>query len=53
MVLVKNWQFFHLFIIGKIGQENIFENVLARKKPFQTIKTRILKKGKIGIFQRG
>ena len=24
MVLVKNWQFFHLFIRGKIGQGNLF-----------------------------
>ena len=23
MVLVKNWQFFHRFIIDKIGQENV------------------------------
>ena len=53
MVLVKNWQFFHLFNTGKIGQENIFENILARKKFFQTIKTRILKSGKIGIFLKG
>ena len=53
MVLVKNWQFFYLFNIGKIGQENIFENILARKKLFQTIKTRILKSGNLGFFQRG
>ena len=39
--------------MGKIGQENIFENILARKKLFQTIKTRILKSGKIGIFPKG
>ena len=24
MVLVQNWPFFHLFILGNIGQENVF-----------------------------
>ena len=32
MVLIKNWEFFHLFILGKIGQENVFENSLKNKK---------------------
>ena len=26
MVLVKNWHFFHVFILGKIGQENVFHD---------------------------
>ena len=29
MVLVKNWQ---LFILGEIGQENVFHDTLERKK---------------------
>ena len=45
MVLVKNWQFFHLCIIGKIGQENVFENIL-KKKAFQDYKNKKLKKSK-------
>ena len=32
MLLVKNWQFFYFFNIGKIDQENVFETVLGRKK---------------------
>ena len=27
MVLVKNLNFFHLFILGLIGQENVFVNI--------------------------
>ena len=32
MVLVKRWQFFLLFILGKIGRENVFHDTLKRKK---------------------
>ena len=33
MVLVKNLNFFHLFILGLIGQENVFVNInYSRKK---------------------
>ena len=28
MVLVKKWPFFHLFVLGNIGQENVFYNIL-------------------------
>ena len=31
MVLVKNWQ---LFILGEIGQENVFYDTLGRKSAF-------------------
>ena len=34
MVLVKNWPFFHLFIFGNIGQENVFYDILERKNAF-------------------
>ena len=44
MVLVKNCQFFYLIKIGKIGQENVSENILARKKPFPAYKNTKLKK---------
>ena len=53
MVLVKNWQFFYLFNIGKIGQEILFENIVARQKTFPDYKNKRLKSGKIGIFRRG
>ena len=36
MVLVKNWQ---LFILGEIGQENVFHDTLESRK--------------IGIFPKG
>ena len=32
MVLVKNLKLFHLFIFGKIRQENVFDDILERKK---------------------
>ena len=31
MVLVENWSFLHVFILGNIGQENVFHVVLERK----------------------
>ena len=34
MVLVKNLKIFHLFIFGKIREENVFDNILERKKNF-------------------
>ena len=52
-VLVKNWQFSHLFIIGEIGQENVFENILGRKKAFPDYKNNKLKKWKIYDFPKG
>ena len=55
MVLVKNWQFFYVFNMGKIGQQNVFENILAQKKAFQDCKNTKLKKWKnwVGIFPKG
>ena len=38
MALVKKWQFFNFFIfIGKIGQENVFHDILERKKRFSIV----------------
>ena len=34
MVLVKNWLFFHFIILGLVGQENSFYDIVQRKKPF-------------------
>ena len=60
MILVKNWQFFHLFNTGiplffldNIGEENVFYNILERKKPFSAIKTRFSKRRKMKIFPKG
>ena len=40
MVLVKNWKFFHLFIFGKISQQNVLvdDNILERGKVFLDLK---------------
>ena len=34
IVFTKKLKFFHLFIFGKIGQENVFEDIVGRKKAF-------------------
>ena len=28
MVLMRNWQFFLLFTLGKIGQQNVFNDII-------------------------
>ena len=52
MVLIKNLKVFHLFIFGKIRKENVFDNILDRKKLFYMIKNKKLKSPKIGIFPK-
>ena len=53
MVLVKNLKFFHVFIFGKIRQENMFDNILERKKKlFLDSKIRKLKKSKNRDFSK-
>ena len=32
MVSVKNWKTFHVFIFVKTKQENVFEDILGKKK---------------------
>ena len=63
----KNWHFskrvnpwfwstnchFSNFFFGNIGQENVFYDILVKKTPFKSIKTRILKSRKIDIFSKG
>ena len=34
MVWVQKWQFFQLFFLGNIGQENVFYDILERKNAF-------------------
>ena len=53
MVLVKNLKIFHLFIFAKISKQNVFDDILERKKAFKTIKNRKLKQSKFGIFPIG
>ena len=56
MVLVKILKFFHVFIFGKISQQNVFNIFWKVKKHLQTIKNRKLKRSKnqdFSFFQRG
>ena len=53
MVLVKNSQFFHLFNIGKIAQQNaVFESILERTKACPDHKKK-LKQSKNWDFSKG
>ena len=52
MALVKNLKFFHPFTFGKIRQENVFDDVLERKKAFLDSKITKLKKSQIDIFPK-
>ena len=53
MVLVKNWQFFLFLILGKIGQENFFYDVLERKNAFPGIKNKKFKKSRKWKVSKG
>ena len=52
LVLVKNWQFFHLFNIGKKDKKNVSENILERTKAFPDYKNNKLKNSKIWDFSK-
>ena len=41
MVLVKNLKIFHLFIFGKMREENVFDDILERKKAFLDYKKKV------------
>ena len=34
MVLVLKWPFFQVFVLGNVGQENVFYDILERKNVF-------------------
>ena len=46
MVLVKNGPLFRLFILGNIGQENEFCDILGQGNTFPDYKNKSLKKSK-------
>ena len=53
MVLVKKWPFFRFSFLGKLGQKNVFYDILEEKKnPFYSKKTRSSKSQKIDIFPK-
>ena len=53
MILVKKLKFFHLLCLSKMDRENVFADVLNKKKHLNTIKTTVYEKGKIRIFPKG
>ena len=53
MVLVKNWEFFHIFILGKIGQKNVFYDIVEQRNAFLEYRNRNLKKLKNWDFSKG
>ena len=53
MVLVQKWPFFQLYFLGNIGQENVFYDILERKKAFLGYKNKKFKKSKSWHFSKG
>ena len=53
MVLVKNLKNFPVFIFGKIREENVFDDILERKKAFLDYKKQKVKKVKNWYFSKG
>ena len=51
--LSQNGPFSTLFFLGKIGQENVFYEILERKNAFLGYKNKKFKKSKIDIFLKG
>ena len=49
----KNNHFFNFFLLGNIGQENVFYDILERKDAFLGHKKKKFKKSKIDIFPKG
>ena len=52
-VLVQKWPFFQLFLLGNIGQENVFYVILERKNSFRGYKNNKFKKSKNWHFSEG
>ena len=51
MVLVKKVEIFHLFLFGKICQENVFDDILERKNASLERKKNFYKLQKQGVRQ--
>ena len=49
----KNGHFGNLFILGNVGQENVFYNILERENPFLGYKKKKLKKSKNWHISKG
>ena len=53
MALVQKWSFFQLLFLGKIGQENVFYDILQRKNAFLDYKKNKIEKAKNWHFFKG
>ena len=53
MGLFKNLKFFHLFIFGKIREENVFDDILERKKALLDYKKQKVKTVENLDFSKG
>ena len=53
MVLVSKWPFFDLFVLGKIGRENVFYDILERVMAFPGYENKKLGKSKNCHFSKG
>ena len=50
--MVQKWPFFQLYFLGNIGQENVFYDILERKKAFLGYKNKKFKKSKNWHFSK-
>ena len=53
MVLVKELKIFHLFLLGKNWQKNLFSDILVRKNAFLDCKIKMAKMAKNWHFSKG
>ena len=53
MVLVQKWPFFQVYFLCNIGQENVFYDILERKKAFLSYKNNQFKQSKKFTFFHG
>ena len=53
MVFGQKFGIFHLFIFGKIREENVFDDILERKKGFLDYKKQKVKKVKNWDLSKG
>ena len=53
MVLVQNWSFLHVFILGILGQENEFHDILEGKNACLGYKNKMSRNSKNWDFSKG
>ena len=53
MILVQKWEFFQLFFLRNIEQDNVFYHIIERKNSFLGYKKKKFKKSKNWHFSKG